>query len=471
MHSRFYLSLLLISGLVLLMFIGLDAYREMTSEWKTYQSDYKDFLIKNAEDEDSRKRAQKIEIGIRQNYLSSLNKADRCMSCHIGVENPLMAKEELPFKQHSGNYLENHPVDKFGCTICHYGQGRATNRKEAHGEGRDTHWDFPIIPPKYIQSTCAICHDYQMLEKEGADLVVKGEKLFREKGCKGCHKLNGVGGDLGKALDGIGSKPLHYFPMKHVVGDLTAYNWHKQHFEDPRQLVLESEMRVFLTKEEADLLTAFIFTMREEEIPSKYRLIKHIRTLKVDGESLYKMYCIACHETGKNSVYDETLKRTIPAIMNPAFLKSINNETLKKMIEEGRSGTHMTAWKTTAAGLSDGEINKIIEYMTRERPDGKPEPFKWTKFEGNTKRGEDLYKVRCAFCHGEKGKGGKDKLGINLRNPVVQKLVKPEFLAMTVRDGRKGTPMPPFGGENGLGLTDQDIADVVTYVRALGKKK
>ncbi len=471
MHSRFYLSLLLISGLILLMFVGLSAYMEMTSEWKTYQSDYKESLIKNAKDEASRKRAEKIKIGIRQNYLSSLNKADRCMSCHIGVENPLMVKADLPFKQHSGNYLENHPVDKFGCTICHYGQGRATNKKEAHGEGRDTHWDYPIIPAKYIHSSCAICHDYEMLEKEGADMVVKGERLFREKGCKGCHKLNGIGGDLGKALDGIGSKPLHYFPMKHVVSDQTAYNWHKQHFDDPREIVPESEMRVFLKEGESDFLTTFVLTMREEEMPSKYKLIKHIRTLKVDGESLYKMYCISCHETGKNSVYDEIFKRTIPSIMNPAFLKSISDETLKKIIDEGRSGTQMTAWKNTAAGLTDKEVNEIIGYMTRERPEEKPEPFGFDQFESDLKHGKEIYEVRCSFCHGENGKGGTDKLGINLRNPVVQKLVKPEFLAMTVRDGRQGTPMPPFGGEDGLGLNNQDIADVVTYVRTLAKKK
>ncbi len=471
MHSRFYLSLLLISSLILVMFVGLSSYREMTTEWKNYQYDYKDFLVKNAKDEASRERAEKIKIGIRQNYLISLNKADRCLSCHIGVENPLMAKAELPFKQHSGKYLENHPVDKFGCTICHYGQGRATNKKEAHGEGRDTYWDYPIIPTKYIQSACAICHDYQMLKEEGADLVVKGEMLFREKGCKGCHKLNGTGGDLGKALDGIGSKSLHYFPMKHVVGDHTAYNWHKQHFDDPREIVTESEMRAFLKENESDLLTTFMLTIREEEMPSKYKLIKNIRKLKADGKSLYNMYCVACHDKGKKSLYDEILKRTIPAIMNPAFLKSANDETLKKIIDEGRSGTQMTAWKTTAAGLSKEEVDKIVDYISTERPEERSNPFNFIKFEGDIQHGEEIYKVRCAFCHGEKGKGGKEKLGINLKNPIVQKLVDPEFLAMTVRDGRSGTPMPPFGGEDGLGLSDQDIADVVTYVRKLGQKK
>ncbi|MGD9010365.1 MAG: hypothetical protein PVG41_20740, partial [Desulfobacteraceae bacterium] len=224
MHSRFYLSLMLISALVIVAFIGLGVKRELSNEWHQHQSNYKEFLVKNAKSDIDRKRAEGIETGaIRQVFLPSLNKADRCMSCHMGLENPLMGDSELPYKQHSGNFLKTHAVAKFGCTVCHFGQGRATNMREAHGLGH-TFWDYPIIPHKYIQASCANCHDYKMLEEEGMHTVVKGERLFREKGCLGCHKVKGVGGDLGAALDGVASRPLLYFPMTNVIGDRTAYN-------------------------------------------------------------------------------------------------------------------------------------------------------------------------------------------------------------------------------------------------------
>jgi len=176
---------------------------------------------------------------------------------------------------------------------------------------------------------------------------------------------------------------------------------------------------------------------------------------------------IACHTTGKDSIYDEVFKRTIPAIMNPSFLMAADNNYLKTVISEGRADTQMTAWKAAAAGISDAKIGKIIEYLTRERPQEKPAPFGFAIFKGDEKFGEELFRIRCMSCHGEKGEGG---VGLNLRNPVIQKQVDPEFLAITVRDGRDGTHMAAFGNK-GVGLRDQDIVDVITYVRTLSSKK
>ena len=470
MHSRFYLSLLLISALIILAFTGLAVNRELSNEWHQHQSQYKEIMMKNAKSDIARKRAAGIETGaIRQIFLPSLNKADRCMSCHMGLENPLMTEGELPYKQHSGNFLQTHSVAKFGCTVCHFGQGRATNMKEAHGLGH-TFWDYPIIPHKYIQSSCAVCHDYKMLEEEGMHTVVKGERLFREKGCLGCHKLNGVGGDLGAALDGVASRPLLYFPMANVIGDRTAYNWVKQHFDDPRAIVPTSEMKVSLTDEEADQLTTHIFTLRKEEMPSNYKLIKNITTKAKDGDALFNMYCTGCHGTGKQSIYDEVLDRTIPAITNPGFLRLIDDFTLKSILDEGRSGTQMTAWKASVSGLKKEELEKIVDYVSESRPSLTPGPFEYNDKKSDSARGKTVYEQRCNFCHGDDGKGGGRKLGINLRNTTVQTLLKPEFLARTVLHGREGTPMPSFGPE-GEGLNNQEISDVVAYVKTLGKKK
>jgi len=178
------------------------------------------------------------------------------------------------------------------------------------------------------------------------------------------------------------------------------------------------------------------------------------------------MYCIACHGNGKESTFDDAFKRTIPAIMNPPFLMTADDKFIKEVISEGRAGTQMTAWKSAAAGLTDKQIEKIIGYITKDRPKERAAPFGFAGFKTNIKKGEEIYKSRCVTCHGEYGEGG---VGLNLRNPVVQK-ADPEFLALTVRDGRAGTPMIAFGSKDG-GLTVQDIADVVGYVKTLSKKE
>ncbi len=472
MYRKFYLWLSLLSGIVLLVSIIIIGQKEGSPEYGAYQAEYKDLLIENTTDEGAKKAVKKLEVGLQQIYLGNLDRVDRCMNCHLGVENPQMDGAKAPFAQHSGNVLKNHPPEKFGCTICHNGQGRAIDKREAHGVGHDTHWDRPLIPFDYIQSGCAACHDFGMLNDKGGQKVALGEKLFRERGCKGCHKLDGAGGVIGKALDGVGSQPVAYFPMRNVEGERTIYAWMKEHFDDPRNIVVESEMKINLTDEESDLLTTYVLSLRSEEVPKKYRRRSESGTemAMADqdvGESLYKMYCSACHANGKSSTFDEVFNRTIPAIMNPDFLKAADNTYLKTVISEGRAETQMTAWKSDAAGITDDQMGQIIEYLTRERPGEKPEPFGFANFKTDIKIGEELYKVRCMGCHGKEGNGG---VGLNLRNPVVQNMADPDFLAITVRDGRKGTHMAAFG-KNGVGFANQDIADVIAYVRTLSKKR
>ncbi|MDP2645550.1 MAG: c-type cytochrome [Desulfobacterales bacterium] len=469
MYRKFYLSLSLLAGLILFVFMGIAGYKEMTPEWAGYQQRYNKVMVEKASDAAMRKKAGNLKVHLQQIYLKDLKRVDRCVNCHAGSENPLMAEAKIPFRQHSGDYLKHHPPERFGCTICHNGQGRALGVREAHARGHDVHWDRPLIPFEFIQSSCALCHDPGTIKGQGGHKVASGRKLFLERGCQGCHKLDGVGGVLGKALDDVGSQPVAYFPMKRVEGEKTVYAWMKEHFDDPRNIVMGSEMLANLSDREAEFLTTYVLSLRSDEVPKKYRSFQRARGDEPsgeEGESLYKMFCVACHSTGTDSIYDEVFKRTIPAIMNPAFLSAADDNYLRTVLAEGRADTPMTAWKKDAAGLTATQIDKILAYITRNRPEKKPQPFGLAGYAGNVRHGEQLYKIRCISCHGEKGQGG---VGLNLRNPVVQKAAF-EFLAITIRDGRDGTHMAPFG-KQGVGLQNPDIADLVAYVKTLGTKK
>jgi cbb3-type cytochrome oxidase cytochrome c subunit len=125
-----------------------------------------------------------------------------------------------------------HPAEKFGCTACHAGQGSATDfynashtpntlaaQKEwrkAYGWAANHYWDFPMLPQRFVESSCVKCHhqitalaneaakidyhheagpDGSVVIKEvpapGAKLV-KGYNLVRENGCFGCHEIAGL---------------------------------------------------------------------------------------------------------------------------------------------------------------------------------------------------------------------------------------------------------------------------------------
>ncbi len=106
-----------------------------------------------------------------------------------------------------------HPMEKFGCTICHGGQGSATDflnathtpnsphQQEAwekdHAWERIHFWDYPMLASRFTESACLKCH-YQVTDlirygnKEEAPKLLKGWRLIRENGCFGCHEIAGV---------------------------------------------------------------------------------------------------------------------------------------------------------------------------------------------------------------------------------------------------------------------------------------
>jgi mono/diheme cytochrome c family protein len=106
-----------------------------------------------------------------------------------------------------------HPAEKFGCTICHAGQGSATefilashtpnNARQKHEWEKDYHWkshhywDFPMLPKRFLEASCVKCH-HQITDliregsKNEAPKLLRGYNLVRENGCFGCHEIAGI---------------------------------------------------------------------------------------------------------------------------------------------------------------------------------------------------------------------------------------------------------------------------------------
>ena len=130
--------------------------------------------------------------------------------------------------------LAKHPVEKFGCTPCHGGQGRGLTAKSAHALTHAEYWLTPVLgmdaetgktseaKKGYMESNCRRCHDGVMKLDFGVDPdtnapidyaphLTKGLALFEDLGCHGCHAVEGYSAldniaKVGPALDKIGSK-------------------------------------------------------------------------------------------------------------------------------------------------------------------------------------------------------------------------------------------------------------------------
>ncbi|HEY1264803.1 MAG TPA: cytochrome c [Terriglobales bacterium] len=80
--------------------------------------------------------------------------------------------------------------------------------------------------------------------------------------------------------------------------------------------------------------------------------------------------------------------------------------------------------------------------------------------------GADVFKTKCASCHGQTGAGdttvGKNMKVKDLASAEVQKQGDAE-LTTVIAKGKK--PMPGYEGK----LTDQQIQDLVKFVRSLKK--
>jgi cytochrome c551/c552 len=155
-----------------------------------------------------KKKAADWDAEIVQINVAEANIVDRCESCHLNAREPLKITEAAmtpmgekkpdeyahAFVSHpEPKLLRIHDPDKFGCSPCHQGNGRATTSVEkAHGNYE--HWLWPLYPNENSEAGCQTCHAADMKLVSGDvtwDTINQGKDLFRQKGCMGCHRYEG----------------------------------------------------------------------------------------------------------------------------------------------------------------------------------------------------------------------------------------------------------------------------------------
>jgi cytochrome c oxidase cbb3-type subunit 3 len=344
-----------------------------------------------------------------------------------------------------------------------------------HGKQREKGGAWRLFAP--IPEADRATLDAFLSTRVGAPALVEAKALFNSLGCRGCHKVRGVGGDEGPDLTRIGERDPARLDFTHVPGERTVVNWLAHHFRAPAAIVPGSQMPALgLREADIDLLNYYVLSLRRSGAPDAYWPVDRIRTerfgereFRTDGASLFGAFCAACHGAGGEGRRYAGAS-PFPAIGSPDFLGLAPDAFLRATIEQGRAGRRMPAWGEKGGGLRPAEIGEIVAHLRRlgggTGPEPDPRPARWVG--GDAQAGRRLYAVSCAGCHGKAGEGAE---GPALSNPVLLTHATDTYLVETIRRGRRGTAMEGFATPSATRATlaASEIESVVAFIRTWGK--
>lgn len=368
--------------------------------------------LKKLQDSLTSLRKKRPSIQVSQLNVKELKRVDRCMSCHVNIEGEKNVLNEQPFKTHPGSYLflKNHPVKRFGCTVCHEGQGRATtSAEEAHGN--IDYWLDPLYKGRLVQSSCIMCHD-RVYGLPGASLIAKGLRLFSEqRGCTGCHDVKGI------PTVKIGP-PLTY------VGEKVSYRWLKKWLGNPHDYYEKARMPNFMFSDEeigniADFLVSLSTGKRDLVAAADPDVDEDVYER---GRAIYnRSRCVICHpREGKGGAV-----KYVYAADHARIANKVSKEWLLRWLKEPKAyfpGTKMPHFRFTDEELEDLASFMSVEFIDWDALDEEEEESEDTKAAlqeeidpVSVEKGRRLVKkYGCFGCHDIKGFEKESKIGAEL---------------------------------------------------------
>lgn len=183
------------------------------------------------------------------------------------------------------------------------------------------------------------------------------------------------------------------------------------------------------------------------------------------GQDLFHKHCAVCHGSeGAGGV-------GIPLNMDD-FLSTSSDSYLHKTIRLGRPGRIMPAFNT----FSEQQVDDIIHYIRSWKPNIKAPIYSTEPIDGDVKKGLAVYDAACSNCHREQGIGAEGT-GVTFSRPRDEEILAPaignsaflasapdQMIKQIIMTGRESTPMDSAAS---MGIDEQDVNNVVSYLRSL----
>lgn len=182
------------------------------------------------------------------------------------------------------------------------------------------------------------------------------------------------------------------------------------------------------------------------------------------GKRVFDQNCQFCHQAdaiGKPGF--------APSLSNKEFLATASDKFIMGTIRDGRVATGMPPF----AHLGRSDVKAIVAYLRsfEQLPNLSAKIDAQPDAHGDPRLGKQWFEQICSTCHGVKGDGySAGGTGTAIGTPGFLNKASDGFIRTTIKQGRSNTRMLGFQGASGLAnLSDQEIDDIIVYMRSLAK--
>ncbi len=314
-----------------------------------------------------------------------------------------------------------------------------------------------------------------------------GREIILQQGCFGCHLIEGfeTAKPIGTELTKEGQKEVDKLDFGFIDIERTRQAWFFQKLKNPRIFDRDKvkgyheklRMPQFnFTDSEAEALTTFLLSLREEDIPLEMQkqLNLHEQEIEAGRFLTAKLNCYGCHTVDGHEGQIRALYEDLgnaPPVLDGEGAK-VREEWLFRFLHGPSTIRPWLKIRMPTFGFTDEETNTLIKYFSNlagEKVSFAPEPGAPTPEMINV--GRDLFtKFRCIQCHLPSAAQGLTASFLAPDLVLTKDRLKPAWVVEWLKDPQvlqPGTMMPTFFSEGTTPFTDVLDGDAMKQIHAI----